>query len=292
MKMLTGLVCLLLMSSVGCGQQTSTHPVPTPPAVEQPAHEAPKPAAPAPAQQAAAQPATPDASDAIAAGEEVEAVEEKPAADTATIRLAQAVAPASPEPSSRWQLGKHYNKVMPAQPTSVGPDKVEVIEAFWYGCPHCYAADPYFENWKTKKAAYIEFIRLPITWGQVHRTHARLYYTLEALGKSNLHADVFREVQVARNPLAAVDDAETENIQAQFVKRLGVDEAAFRKAYHSFEVETKLQRAEELVRRYRLDTVPNVIINGKYIADVQSAGSPSQLISLINDLAAAEQRKN
>ena len=189
----------------------------------------------------------------------------------------------------------NYTQIVPAQPTSVAAGQVEVLEFFWYACPHCYAIDPQIEAWRKTKPAYVSFSRVPVTWTEGHRALAHLFYTLEALGKlEQLHGEVFKEIQVNGDPLVARDpndEAETERIQTAFAKKEGIPEDAFKKAYHSFSVEsTDLQRADELIQRYRIDGVPTFVINGKYIADVRTAGSPERLIALVGDLAAQEHR--
>jgi len=193
-----------------------------------------------------------------------------------------------------WQEGVNYTRVVPAQPTAVAAGQVEVLEFFWYACPHCYAIDPLVESWKKSKPAYISFSRVPVTWSEGHRSLARLFYTLENLGKlEQLHGDVFKEIHVNGNPLVGTnpnDAAEAERVQAAFVKRFGISEDAFKKAYDSFAVETGLQRADQLVQRYRIDGVPTFVINGKYVADVRTAGGPERLITLVGDLAAQEHR--
>ncbi len=94
------------------------------------------------------------------------------------------------------------------QPTSVGPDKVEVSEVFWYGCGHCYALDPALENWKKTKPAYIEFVRIPVIWSPIHVQHARLYYTLQVLGRDDLHPKVFDAIHRDGKQLSAATDEE------------------------------------------------------------------------------------
>jgi thiol:disulfide interchange protein DsbA len=212
------------------------------------------------------------------------------AAATAT-GIAVAAPPAAPP---LWQEGVNYTRLVPAQPTSAPAGQVEVLEFFWYSCPHCYAIDPLVESWKKTKPAYISFSRVHVLWTDAHRSQARLYYTLESLGKLNeLHAEVFKEIHVNNDPLVASDSgnsAETERIQAAFVKKFGISEDAFRKAYNSFAVETAMQRADQLVQRYRVDGVPTFVINGKYIADVRTAGTPERLITLVSDLADQEHK--
>jgi len=86
----------------------------------------------------------------------------------------------------------NYVPLLPAQPTSVAPGKVEVMEVFWLACPHCYALEPFIKNWLKTKPAYVEFVRVPVMWGPVHRAHARLYYTLDALGRQDVIAKASR----------------------------------------------------------------------------------------------------
>jgi protein dithiol oxidoreductase (disulfide-forming) len=191
-----------------------------------------------------------------------------------------------------WQEGVNYTRIVPAQPTAVPPGQVEVLEFFWYACPHCNAMDPLVESWKKTKPPYISFSRVHVMWNEAHRSLARLYYTLESLGKlDQMHAEVFKEIHLNGDPLAAADPAESERMQTAFVKKFGISEAAFREKYHSFDVDNAMRKADELVQRYRVDAVPRFIVNGKYVVDVASAGSPERVISLIGDLAAQDHKR-
>jgi thiol:disulfide interchange protein DsbA len=213
--------------------------------------------------------------------------------------IAAAVAATTPSVAapipSRWVDGKNYSTLVPAQPTSSSPDKVEAVEVFWYGCPHCFALDPSLETWRNKnKAPYVEFVRVPVMWGPVHKAHARLFYTIQALGKSEqLHSAVFREIHVMNNFLASKtnDDKESEQLQKKFLVEHGVSAADFDKTYRSFSVESKLARADELTKRYKVTGVPFFVVNGKYTADVGTAGGEPQLITLLDDLSAAEHKR-
>jgi len=194
-----------------------------------------------------------------------------------------------------WQEGVNYTRLVPAQPTAVAAGQVEVLEFFWYACPHCYGIDPMVEAWRKTKPAYVSFSRVPVMWNEGHRSLARLYYTLESLGKlDQLHGEVFKEIHVNGDLLVSPDgtnDAESERMQIAFVKKFGIPEDSFRTAYQSFAVETDLQKADQLVQRYRVDGVPTFVVNGKFVADVRSAGSPENLLSLIGDLAAQEHKR-
>jgi thiol:disulfide interchange protein DsbA len=183
--------------------------------------------------------------------------------------------------SGRFKEGVNYQKIVPAQPTSVGPDKVEVLEVFWYGCGGCYALDPAIDSWRAKtKPAYVEFVRLPAMWNEALRLQARVFYTAELLGRlDELHALLFREVNVKGNPLESV-----EKIGA-FFREHGVSTDDFQKAFSSTDVETKLQRADLLNRRLRIQTAPSLVINGKYRTSVELAGGEQQLFTLIGEVA-------
>ena len=188
---------------------------------------------------------------------------------------------------TRFELGTHYQLLTPTQPTGSGPDEVEVAEVFWYGCPHCYAFEPYLEAWQPAAANYIRFVRIPAVWNPTLRLHAQLFYTAEALGKlEEMHAAIFREIHVGGNYL------DSEQKLVELFGRFGVGEDAFRNAFNSFTVNTKLQRAEELNRRYRISSVPSIVINGKYTTNATMAQSYEGLLDLIDELAAREHGEN
>ena len=108
------------------------------------------------------------------------------AAVASTVAAATAAAAAAPAPASTaWQDGVNYARLVPAQPTSVPAGQVEVLEFFWYACPHCYALDPLVAAWEKSKPSYISFSRVPVLWNEGHRSLARLFYTLESMGKLN-----------------------------------------------------------------------------------------------------------
>jgi thiol:disulfide interchange protein DsbA len=215
------------------------------------------------------------------------------AAVASTVAAATPAASAQPLGPTLWQPGVNYTLIVPAQPTQVPAGQVEVLEFFWYACPHCYDLDPQIEAWRKSKPAYITFSRVPVTWSEGHRSLARLFYTLKSLGKlDQLHDAVFKEIHVNGNPLVAADgdDAETERIETAFAKKQGIPEDEFKKAYHSFSVDADLQKADALVQRYRIDGVPSFVINGKYVADVRTAGNAERLMSLVGDLAGQEHK--
>jgi protein dithiol oxidoreductase (disulfide-forming) len=216
------------------------------------------------------------------------------AAVASTIAAATPTAAAQPAGPTLWQPGVNYTLIVPAQPTSVAAGQIEVLEFFWYACPHCYDLDSQVEAWRKAKPAYVTFTRVPVTWSSGHRGLARLFYTLQTLGKlDQLHGEVFKEIHVNGNPLVAEDgdEAVTERIQTAFAKKEGIPEDEFKKAYHSFTVDNDLEKADSLVQRYRVDGVPTFVINGKYIADARLAGSQERLMALVGDLVALEHKR-
>ncbi len=266
---------LLACGLAACSRET---PPPAAPATA-PATATPAPAAPAAAPGDAAS-ATQES-----AGEGVDAQ-----ADAALERLTPM--PATEElPGGRWKAGVNYTPIVPAQPTDVPAGKVEVMEVFWYGCGHCFALEPYLSSWAKSKPDYIEFVRVPVMWNPVNAAHARLFYTLVALKRMDLHAKVFEEIHTHGNMLAANDDARTRALQLAFAKANGIAEADFLREYDGFFVNTQLQRAEEITRRYRVDATPVIFVAGKYQTDIGMAGGQKELTQLIDALAAHEKRR-
>jgi len=216
------------------------------------------------------------------------------AAVASTVTAASASVPTSPV--NGWTEGVNYSRLVPAQPTDAPPGQVEVLEFFWYGCPHCYALEPTIEAWAKTKPPYVTFTRVPVLWNAGDRALGRLYYTVQSLGKiDELHGAIFKEIHVNGDPLIGSDPenaADAEHMQLVFVRKYGISEQDFRGKYeHDMGVETALQHADGLIERYRITSVPDFVVNGKFVADVSTAGSPERLISLLNDLTAAEHKR-
>jgi protein dithiol oxidoreductase (disulfide-forming) len=276
----------LLLTLAACGKEPATptaaqqQPAPTvtaDPAANEPAAAADAPAASAEQEQVAAAPV-----EAISETAD-EVVDENAAAVRPSLRLGGQASTAAPT-SAKFKEGTNYQKLVPAQPTGVGPGKVEVTEVFWYGCAHCYALEPALESWRGKgKPANAEFVRVPAMWNDMLRMHARIFYTAELLGKlDEVHGPIFREIHTKGNQLNTI-----EKITA-FFREHGVTTDEFQKAFSSFAVESKMQRADFLNRRYRIESVPTIVVNGKYKTDVGMAGGEPQLFQLIGELTASE----
>ena len=279
-----------LLALSACARQAPPAPAPAPSAASDPQAAAPPPAATAPP--AEARSAQSETEQATASQESGDGESAGQARSDASLERIAGSAPSASLPAGKWQAGVNYDPVVPAQPTSVAPGKVEVMEVLWLACPHCYALEPRVRSWLKTKPAYVEFVRVPVIWQQVHRAHARLYYTLEALGRDDLVTKAFdtihQDLENHQPPLVGNSDEETYRLQQQFALQNGISADDFSKAYNSFSVSSNLQRAEEITQRYHVQGVPFFVVIGKYGTDVQKAGTEAKLIELINDLAASE----
>ena len=192
------------------------------------------------------------------------------------------------DPLSNWRAGTNYRLLATPQPPTVASGKVEVLEAFWYGCSHCFELDPVLEDWKSRKPANVEFVRLPVVWGPMHRQHAKLFYTIQALNKPELHAKIFDAIHREHNMLSAQDEAKGRALQLEFLAKHGVTAESFNAAYDSMTVQVNVQRAQMLTSRLEVSSVPLLYVNGKYVTSVSEAGGNAELLQLINDLARSE----
>ncbi|MDH5178474.1 MAG: thiol:disulfide interchange protein DsbA/DsbL [Gammaproteobacteria bacterium] len=175
--------------------------------------------------------------------------------------------------SRGFDEGIEYELIVPPQPTDVSDNKVEVVEVFWYGCPHCFQFEPRLQKWLKKKPANVEFIRIPATGNRpLWNLHARMFYTAEMLGVGDkLHQKIFDEYHINKNLL----DNEAA-IRSFFVKH-GVKGEEFDNTFNSFAVETKLNRAIERDTNYGITVVPTMVVNGRYRTSDRVAGHSGAL---------------
>jgi thiol:disulfide interchange protein DsbA len=175
-----------------------------------------------------------------------------------------------------------YETLSPAQPVQ-NPDKIEVIEFFWYGCPHCYSLEPSVAAWLKTKPANVEFIRQPAVFSDLWGKHAKAFFTAEALGVGEkVHADFFDAIQNKKQKLTSEDEL------AKFFVAHGVKDEDFRAAYNSFMVDAKMRQAETMGPRYGITGVPAIIVNGKYRVTATTAKSQENMIAVTNQLIQQE----
>lgn len=175
-----------------------------------------------------------------------------------------------------------YETLSPAQPTQ-NQDKIEIIEFFWYGCPHCYSLEPLMEKWLKTLPDNVEFIRQPAVFNDEWGKHAKAYFVAEALGVvDKIHDDFFDAIQNKKQKLTSEDQLAT------FFVAHGVDEAKFRETFNSFLVDAKLRQAKAMAPRYGITGVPALIINGKYKTTGPLAKSHENMIEVMNLLMKQE----
>ena len=177
-----------------------------------------------------------------------------------------------------------YKHVSP-QPVETG-GKVEVREFFWYGCSHCFALEPSLDKWLKTLPKRAQFVRTPAVFNEQWAVHARAYYAFEALGiTAKMHYALFHALHADKRPLNTADSL------AAFVAEKGGDRTAFLDAYNSFGMQANLNRALQAARAYNIDSVPTLIVDGKYMTNANIAGGYDKVPQVLDFLvkkAAAE----
>ena len=163
-------------------------------------------------------------------------------------------------PAIAQTAGKDYTPISPAQPTD-DPAKIEVLEFFSYGCPHCSDFHPVISAWAAKLPGDVVFKRVPVTFGRAAWANAaRLYYTLEATGElARLDGEVFKAIHNDRINLFE------EKAIFEWIAKKGVDQKKFSEAFNSFGVMSKVKRGDQLAQAYKIQGVPSVAVDGKYL---------------------------
>lgn len=182
--------------------------------------------------------------------------------------------------------GKDYRALDKRAPVEAPAGKIEVVEFFWYSCPHCNAFEPHLNAWLKKGLpADVVFRRVPVAFRDDFVPQQRLYYTLEALGKVDaLHDKVFEAIHQQRQPTNREDSI------LAFAEKNGLDRAKFQELYNSFSVSTKARRATQLQDAYQVDGVPALGVAGRYYTDGTMAGNMDRALQLV-DYLVAEARK-
>lgn len=170
----------------------------------------------------------------------------------------------------------HYFSVIPEQPGAEG-DKVQVVEFFWYACPHCYRLEPDLDAWLKRKPEYVEFDRIPAMFNRPDVVlHAKTYYALRLMGvEGDLHARIFDAIHKQRRRLGTQAEME------EFLGEQGVDLDAYRKAMKSFAVQTQARRAAVLAERFDVRGVPAMVVDGKYRTGGLEAGVLMQVTDFL-----------
>ncbi|MHA6572488.1 thiol:disulfide interchange protein DsbA [Pseudomonas yamanorum] len=180
------------------------------------------------------------------------------------------------------EAGKTYVELTNPVPVSV-PGKIEVVELFWYGCPHCYAFEPVINPWVEKLPEDVNFKRIPAMFGGPWDAHGQLFLTLEAMGvEHKVHNAVFDAIQKQGKRLTKPDE------MADFVATQGVDKDKFLATFNSFAIQGQIKQAKELAQKYGVQGVPTLIVDGKYRFDIGSAGGEKEALNVADQLIAKE----
>ena len=196
--------------------------------------------------------------------------------------LILALLPLSVASAITFKEGEAYKVLPQAQPT-MNPNHVEVVELFWYGCPHCHKFEPYIEKWLKTKPDNVDFVRLPAVLREEWSLHARAFYTAETLGiLDKIHKPLFDAIHVEKRYLFSEDSL------MQFFEEFGVSDKDFRSTFHSFAVDSRVRRARLMSRSYMATGTPAVVINGKYLTGPGMAKGFENMIKIIDFLVAKE----
>lgn len=182
--------------------------------------------------------------------------------------------------------GQHYVRLSTPASVNLPPGKkVEVVEFFWYECPHCNTFDPLIEAWKGRLPADVLFRRVPVGFTARHLATAKMFYALEEMGQLDaLHKRIFAAIHVQNRRLI------TEAQMVEFVKANGVDGDRFSAAYKSFNVATQTNRAKQLTEAYKIDGVPAVGIQGRYYTTASLAGGYDRALAVTDFLIQRSRR--
>lgn len=176
------------------------------------------------------------------------------------------------------EVNKQYVEL--DQPVPVAkPGKIEVVELFWYGCPHCYQFEPTINPWIKKLPDDVNFVRIPALFGGVWDIHGQTFITLESMKvEHQVHDAVFRAIHQEGRRLTSLDEI------ADFLATQGVDRESFVQTFNSFGVKSQMENAKKLAMAYKVSGVPVIIVNGKYRFDITSAGGPEQALQVADYL--------
>jgi len=187
--------------------------------------------------------------------------------------------------AAEFKEGVHYQKLANPQPTE-NPGKVEVLEFFWYGCPHCYTFEPYIKSWKKTIPENVAFLRAPAIFRPDWEIQARAYYALKSMGViEDLHSKIFDAIHKDKKHLNTLDAI------SDFVEAEGVDRAKFLEEYKSFAVDGLVRKTKKNQALFKIEGVPSVIVNGKYLTSGSMSGDYDNLIKIVDYLIALESKK-
>lgn len=185
----------------------------------------------------------------------------------------------------KYVAGTHYIELK-APVNTPDDSKIEVLEAFWYGCSHCFRFEPLVADWEAKAADDVDFRRYPAMWNALMKIHAQIYFTAEAMDAIELvHEPVFDAINVEGNRL------QNEKLIGDLFEEHGIARADFEAAFNSFSVRTKVNQAEKRMQDYEIRSTPNMIVNGKYLITTgEAVRTQAEMLEVVDFLVDKERR--
>ena len=183
--------------------------------------------------------------------------------------------------SKDYQEGRHYELIEPL-PTR-NPEKIEVIEFFWFGCGHCFSLEQLIKDWKSEVSSEVDFFRLPVVWNAQTKTHAKLFFATETLQVPEAIQGIFRAIHYNRKMM--LSDKEI----IPFFQGYGIQEDKYLAATNSFGLKNNLRKAELFAFKYGIKGVPAFIVNGKYKVSATREIGTEDILDVVNYLIEKEQ---
>ena len=185
----------------------------------------------------------------------------------------------------KYVAGTHYTELR-APVNTPDDSKIEVLEAFWYGCSHCFRFEPLVADWESKAADDVDFRRFPAMWNALMKVHAQIYFTAEAMDAIHIvHEPVFNAINVEGNRL------QNEKLIGDLFEENGIARADFEAAFNSFSVRTKVNQAEKRMQGYEIRSTPNMIVSGKYLVTTgEAVRTEAEMLEVVDFLVAKERR--
>ena len=186
----------------------------------------------------------------------------------------------------KYVAGTHYTELQAPVNTN-DSSKVEVLEAFWYGCSHCFRFEPLIANWEATAGEDVDFVRFPAMWNALMEVHAQVYYTAEAMDALDIvHEPVFNAINIEGNRL------QNENQIGALFAEYGISEDDFSKAFNSFTVRTKVNQAKQRMQAYEIRSTPNMIVNGKYLVTTgETVRTQAEMLEVVDFLVEKERQQ-
>ena len=185
--------------------------------------------------------------------------------------------------SEKFVEGEHFESILPTLATAPPLGQVEVLEFFWYGCPHCFEFEGHITKWIASKKDYVSFARVPAVFSEDWMIHAKAFYAaIETQMIKQSHFALFNALHEKQERIYT----ETEVIK--FFVGMGAKENEFTSSFNSFATATRAQRAQALTKKTGISGVPSIVINGKYRSSARMAGGYGKLLELVDFLADKE----